>query len=640
MSSPLPRRVPERAAGPTASTSLSAGHPMTDSPRSPGRILLGDEAVALGALDAGISAAYAYPGTPSTEIFEFIEAEVEGEGRPVTAHWTANEKTAYEAALGVSLVGRRVLVSMKHVGLNVAADPFINSALVDIRGGLVLAVADDPSMHSSQNEQDSRFMADFARVACLEPATQQEAYEMTREAFDLSERFHIPVMIRMVTRLCHGRARVRPSPRTEPNPLHMDAEPRNWTLLPANARRLWRELVEVQEELRLHTERTGWTTLDLGDAGAPDASDAPDPSGGPDASSGPESPKNPTRPEGPESPERPRDMDGWPADESARPPFAVITAGLARTHFEENVADLDFRPPHLHVGAYPLPAGKLEDVAGLADRVLVLEEGYPFVERQLRGLIPSEREIMGRESGALPRTGELTPDSVRDAMGLEPRPRLEVLDLELPGRPPQLCRGCAHRNTFSALRGALEDVEQWLVAGDVGCYTLGALPPYEALHSCVCMGASIGMAKGAADAGLRPVVAVIGDSTFLHSGITPLMDAAAHDTDMTVLILDNRTVAMTGQQTNALPRSELWPIVEGLGIDAEHVHLVDVDPRGVRELAGLMRREMDHRGLSVIIGVRECIQSVRKRRKRERAGVMAGAATAASAPAASAEGSS
>lgn len=431
---------------------------MIHSSKPRGRHLLGDEAVALGALDAGISAAYAYPGTPSTEIFEFLRREARR--YDVKAHWTANEKTAYEAALGVSMTGRRALVSMKHVGLNVATDPFVNSALLGIHGGLVVAVADDPSRHSSQNEQDSRILADFARVLCLEPADQQEAYDRVREAFDLSERLRMPVLVRLVTRLCHGRGPVVPCTPRPANPPVDRIAGRDWILLPENARRLWRELVDQQQELRDLADRRPGNRLDLGIA-------------------------------------------------------AVESPGE--------------------------DAGDRDALAGLAE--------------------------------------------------------------------------------------ALGDPHRGLVTGDIGCYTLGALPPWELLQSCVCMGASIGMAKGAADAGQRPVLAVIGDSTFLHSGLTPLLDAVVHDTDMTVLILDNETVAMTGQQEPLLPSSRIVPVLRGLGVEPEHLHVVETHPTRTGELAEVLREAMEHRGLSVVVAIRECVESARRRKRaaREEAAVPAGA---------------
>jgi indolepyruvate ferredoxin oxidoreductase alpha subunit len=531
----------------------------------PHTILLGDESVALGAVHAGISAAYAYPGTPSTEITEFLLAHRRREGRPHVA-WCANEKTAYEEALGVSFAGRRALVSMKHVGLNVAADPFVNSALVAPHGGLVLAVADDPGMHSSQNEQDSRFYADFARVPCLEPATQQEAYDMTREAFDLSERFRVPVVLRLVTRLAHSRTTVTVgAPRAE-NPIRRAPLRASWILLPGNARRQWRELVERQPEFARWSEGCAHNRLSL--------------------------------------------MPG-PGD------LGVITTGIARNYYRENLPDLCARlgrePSHLHLGAYPVPVELVRRLAAHVTRILVLEDGQPFVERQLRGVLPAPVGIAGRMSGEVPATGELTPDVVRAALGLEPHERISSDEFAPPNRPPQLCQGCPHGHSYHALLQALAGNATAMVAADIGCYTLGALPPYSAIESCVCMGASIGMAKGAAEAGAHPVIAVIGDSTFLHSGITPLIDAVAADADITVLILDNETVGMTGAQDPIVPSSRLYQIVLGVGVPPEHCHVVDAHPRQVKANAEVLRREMEHHGVSVVIARRECKVVVKRR---------------------------
>ena len=524
-------------------------------------LLMGDEAVARGALDAGISAAYAYPGTPSTEAFEYLRAHA-GDASGITASWCANEKTAYEQALGVSMVGRRALVVMKHVGLNVAADPFINSAIVSIHGGLVLAVADDPGMHSSQNEQDSRFYADFARIVCFEPADPQEAYDMTREAFELSERFRIPVMVRLVTRLAHSRSRVETRSARSCKPLDKTADPSSWILLPANARKLWRQLLDIQEELRAHSENSSHNTL---------------------TSSG------------------------------ERAALGVITTGIARGYYRENLPELESEPPHLHVGVYPLPVDKIRRFVSGVDAVLILEEGFPLLEGRLRGILPPAVEIRGKESGHVPLDGELTPDTVRRALGLPDRPRLVVLGDPLPPRPPRLCKGCPHQDSFTALRDALSGYECPIVNADIGCYTLGALPPYQAIESCVCMGAAVGMAKGAADAGLHPVVSVIGDSTFLHSGVTALMDAVNADTDMTLLILDNGTVGMTGGQETVLPSSQLEPLILGLGVSPRHCHVKPAHPNQIGELSRTIRREIEHCGLSVVIAVRECIEHARMR---------------------------
>lgn len=519
-----------------------------------GRILLGDESVALAAIHAGLSAAYAYPGTPSTEILEFLLDHRKRYGGPHAA-WCANEKTAYEEALGVSLAGRRALVSMKHVGLNVAADPFVNSALVAVHGGLVVAVADDPGMHSSQNEQDTRALAEFARVICLEPATQQEAYDMTREAFDLSERFRVPVVLRLVTRLAHSRTMVETGPARPERAIRRAPLRRSWILLPANARRQWQELVERQPAFLEHSETCAWNRLEIR------ASD-----------------------------------------------LGVITTGIARNYFREACEDLGTPPSHLHVGAYPIPIALVRRLAEMSRRILVLEDGYPFVESRLRGLVAPRFEVLGRLSGEVPATGELTPDIVRAALRLPARRTLALQGLALPARPPQLCDGCPHAFAYRALIEALAGFESPMVTSDIGCYTLGALPPYSAIETCVCMGASIGMAKGAAEAGVWPVIAVIGDSTFLHSGITPLLDAAAANTDMTVLILDNKTVAMTGLQDPIVPSERLDAVVRGLGLDPDHFRVVDAHPRRVEGNAVLLRREIEHHGLSVVIARRACKQ--------------------------------
>jgi indolepyruvate ferredoxin oxidoreductase alpha subunit len=531
-------------------------------------VLLGDEAVALAAMHAGVTAAFAYPGTPSTEILEYFLRHPGPAGRP-RATWCANEKTAYEAALGVSLVGRRALVAMKHVGLNVAADPFINSVLVAPHGGLVVAVADDPGMHSSQNEQDTRFYADFARTICFEPATQQEAYDMTREAFDVAERFRVPVVLRLVTRLAHSRAVVHVSePPRDENVLRKAANSAGWILLPDNARQQWHAHLERFPAIDEWSHRSTFNTFSPGD---------------------------PT---------------------SGAHGLGVITAGLARNYYLENAAEFGARPPHLHIGTYPVPRALVAQLVGRVDHVLVLEDGYPFVERALRGLLPDRLgfEILGRSSGHIPPDGELTPDFVRAALGLPERRRTRV-GWSPPARPPQLCAGCPHIDTLAALTEALAPYRDRLVTSDIGCYTLGALPPYSAVESCVCMGASIGMAIGAARAGMWPVVALIGDSTFLHSGVTPLIDAVSSNVDMTVIVMDNEVVAMTGGQPTILPSSRLAPLVTGLGVAPAHCHVLPAHPRHVTGNAAILRQEIEHRGLSVIISVRECVETARARKK-------------------------
>jgi len=296
----------------------------------------------------------------------------------------------------------------------------------------------------------------------------------------------------------------------------------------------------------------------------------------------------------------------------------VITTGLARNYYYENLGDLDEAPAHLHIGVYPMPAQKMRDLVAHVDRVIVLEEGYPYVERFLRGVIPPAVEIAGRMDGTVPETGELTPSIVRTALGMEIPEHVELEGFELPGRPPQLCTGCPHRDSYDAIRKAVSSYDTTMVTSDIGCYTLGALPPYSAIETCVCMGASIGIAKGASEAGFHPVLAVIGDSTFLHSGVTPLMDAVTNDTNMTLLILDNETVAMTGTQPTILPNTHLKDILAGIGVDPEHLHVFFAHPKKVDEHAEVIRREVEHKGLSVIVMVRECLEHVRRRKQEAR----------------------
>lgn len=527
------------------------------------KILLGDEALALGAVHAGITAAYAYPGTPSTEILEYLQTYAEKHGGPI-ASWCANEKTAYEAALGTCFAGRRALVAMKHVGLNVAADAFINSALVETHGGLVLAVADDPGMHSSQNEQDSRFYADFARVPCLEPSTQQEAYEMTREAYEISERFGVPVMLRLVTRLSHSRTTVDVREARAQNPIARAKNKNSWILLPANARVQYRNLLARQKDIAAWSDQSPWNTLTL----------------------------NPNRTD-----------------------LGIITTGIARNYLRENLDDLGWMPSHLHIGAYPAPPHLLRELVGHVQRVLVLEDGQPFIERQLRGLFPPSVQVMGRMTGEVPETGELTPDNVRVALKLKLRPIVNLEGLMLPNRPPQLCQGCPHAHAYHALQQALGGYAESMVTADIGCYTLGALAPLQAIESCVCMGASIGMARGAAEAGVHPVVAVIGDSTFVHSGITALADAASVDANMTLLILDNETVGMTGAQDTVLPQSRLTEVILGLGVKPEQCTVVDAHPRKVEANAAVLKQAIEHKGLSVVIARRECKVAAKRRQR-------------------------
>ncbi len=528
------------------------------------RLMLGDEAAAQGAIDAGIAGAFSYPGTPATEVFEYIEEQAQGSvGGGVSALWSANEKVAYEEALGMSYVGRRALVAMKHVGLNVAADPFVSSALTGVNGGMVLVVADDPGMHSSQNEQDSRFYGEFAQIPVFEPTTQQDAYDLTLRAFSYSEKIGLPVMVRLVTRLAHSRANVVLKPPEELAP-EAGAErpmgdPNHWTLVPGIARGRYRRLVGLQKRLLEDSEGSAFNRLSL--AGS----------------------------------------------------RGVIAAGLAHNYVMEALAGSGERSV-LQIGHYPLPVSLVRELVDHCEEVLVVEDGYPFIERRLNGLlgVPG-KAIRGKLTGELPITGELTPDAVAAALG-KPRPAPGPALPELTGRPPQLCRGCPHADSFKAIVEATAAYAQPVMFSDVGCYSLGVLPPYRAVHSCVDMGASIAMAHGAAQAGIRPVICTIGDSTFAHSGMTPLIGAAHSNADMTVFILDNSTVAMTGAQTTLASGERLVEILRGLGVDPEHIHTLEPVPRKHAENVALIKREIEYPGLSVVIPARACIHLKRKQR--------------------------
>jgi indolepyruvate ferredoxin oxidoreductase alpha subunit len=519
-------------------------------------ILLGDEAVGLGAIHAGLSGVYAYPGTPSTEIFEYVERVTKKRG-DVHAFWSTNEKVAYEEALGMSWAGKRALVCMKHVGLNVAADAFMNSAVTGTNGGLVLAVADDPGMHSSQNEQDSRYFAQFALIPCLEPKNQQECYDMMFEAFEMSEELSLPVMVRLVTRIAHSRAGVATRAAVEQNPLSPARDIKKWTLLPVNARVQYEHLTEKQPELLKRSESSAHNQLSL---------------------------------EGTKG---------------------VITCGLADNYLRENLNGHDLSV--LSIRQYPVPAEKIRTLVDHVDELLILEDGYPLVENMIRGLFGlSDVTVRGRMTGEVPRTGELDPDIVRSALGLEPRPIAHAPATELANRPPALCKGCPHVDSFKALNEALGAFDNPQVFSDIGCYTLAALPPLEAIHSCVAMGASIGMAAGAAHAGYTPAVAAIGDSTFSHGGITPLLSAVQQGVNLNVLVLDNDTVGMTGTQRSMSTGETLDQIILGSGVAEEHLRIISPTPKNHDSNVEIMRDELSYDGPSVIIARRSCLEAIKR----------------------------
>lgn len=522
---------------------------------------LGNEALAQGALDAGLSGVYAYPGTPSTEITEYIQRSPDAAARGVHSAWSSNEKTAMEAALGMSYAGKRALVCMKHVGLNVAADPFMNSAITGAHGGLLYAVADDPSMHSSQNEQDTRFYGHFALIPILEPSNQQEAYDLAFYGFELSERFNIPVLVRLTTRLSHSRADiVRRDPVPE-NTLALPANRLQFVLLPSVSRRNYAALLDSQREFEAESEASFLNRYEDG------------------------------------------------ADTS----LGIIACGITYNYLMENFPD-GCPHPVLKIGQYPLPTRSVARLVEACESVLVLEDGMPFVEERLRGYPFDAGTVHGRLDATLPRAGELNPTLVAKALGRDDgAARFEVPSIVV-DRPPQLCNGCPHGDTFRALNQAIEDYGKGRVFSDIGCYTLGVLPPYNAVNSCVDMGASITMAKGAADAGLRPSVAVIGDSTFSHSGITGLLDAVDAGAPVTVVIMDNQTTAMTGGQ-DSTGSGHLEDIAVGVGVPAEHVRVITPLPRQHDGNVEVIKQELAYEGVSVIIARRECVETAKRKRK-------------------------
>ena len=525
------------------------------------KLLLGAEAIAQGAMDGGMSGIYAYPGTPSTEITEYVQKSKFATDRKIHSQWSVNEKTAMESALGMSYAGKRAMVCMKHVGLNVAADPFMNSAITGINGGLLITVADDPSMHSSQNEQDSRFFGKFAMIPIFEPSNQQEAYDMAREGFLLSEKLKTPVLLRITTRLSHSRYGVETKELIEENTISLPEDPTQFILLPANARRRYKILLDNQNNFERESESSSFNKY----------------------------------------------FDG--EDKS----LGIIACGIAYNYLIENYLNHLCSHPVVKIGQYPIPKTMIEKINSQCEKLLVLEDGYPLVEESLKGFFNAGKTIHGRLDGTLPRDGELNPTIIAKALGFPTKDGLPVPEIVV-NRPPQLCNGCSHIDVYNALNEAMKNFGEKRVFSDIGCYTLGALPPFNSINSCVDMGASITMAKGAADAGLVPSVAVIGDSTFTHSGITGLLDAVNENSPITVVISDNSAIAMTGGQKSSAT-GRIKEICLGIGVESEHVRVLLPLKKNHKEMVDILKEELAYNGVSVIIAERECIQTVTRKKK-------------------------
>ncbi len=515
-------------------------------------LISGNEAMARGAWEAGASIGVAYPGTPSTETMETF-AKFPG----VYAEWCPNEKVALEVGMGASAAGKRVLATMKHVGVNVAADPLYTAAYTGVHGGLVVLAADDPGMHSSQNEQDSRFHALGARIPVLDPADASEALCFARDAFELSERFDLPIMLRSTVRVSHTKSPVEVGERVEVEQAAYKKDPSKWVMMPAFAKVRRIDLDARIARVKEFVEECPYNVI-----------------------------------------------------EHRSDSIGIICAGATYQHVREGLPDASV----LKIGiSWPLPEKKLHEFAASVDSLYVIEEGSNYLSMQVRAL-----GIELCETPDLPGYGELTPAMISQAFG-SASPKFIPAPENLPGRPPALCPGCPHRLVFRELSRM-----RAIVTGDIGCYTLGALLPLSAMDTCLCMGASVSMAHGF-ELGLheqnhRPVVAVIGDSTFAHSGITSLLNTVYNCGSGTVCILDNRTTAMTGHQGNPvngvtlqkrLSRElDLPTLVRALGV--EDVHTVDpMDAKAVHEALSAAVKCED---LSVLIFVSPCALLTKERK--------------------------
>jgi len=518
------------------------------------RVLLsGNEAIARGAFESGVKVAAAYPGTPSTEILENL-----GTYQGPYVEWSPNEKVALETGMGAAFGGARALVVMKHVGVNVAADPLFTLSYTGLVGGLVLVTADDPEMHSSQNEQDNRNYAKFAKIPMLEPSDSQEAKDFTERAFAISEKFDTPVMLRTTTRVSHSKSIVLLKEPAEPAAKpRLTKDPAKFVMLPGNARKRHPIVEKRLEELARFAETFPENRLEWSDG-----------------------------------------------------KLGIITSGVSYVYAKEVMP----KASYLKLGmVYPLPKEMIRSFASRVEKLVVVEELDPFIEEQVRAM---GLEVSGKS--LFPLCGELNPTLVeRGLMDLSPTPRAEEFK-SLPARPPIMCPGCPHRGIFSILSKL-----KLFVTGDIGCYTLGFLPPLSAIDTCVCMGASIGHAMGLDKAlgeeALGKVVAVIGDSTFLHSGITGLLNVVYNKGAVTLIILDNRTTAMTGRQDHPGTgftlkgeetfRVDLVKLAKALGV--KHVKMVN--PYNLAATERVIKREVQRREPSLIISQAPCVLSRREK---------------------------
>jgi len=524
------------------------------------KYLLGNEAIAYGLLEGGIEGAFAYPGTPSSEITEkLITLSREYD---FYAEWSINEKVAYENAYGVSLAGKRAAVIMKHVGLNVASDAFMTSAYTGIVGGLVIIVADDPFAHSSQNEQDSRRYALFAKVPCFEPSSIQEAKDMAAFAFAFSEKTGLPVIIRSVTRISHGKSDVILGEIPARNRVSsFEKNPAKLVMIPANARIALRELNKKQETIRREMEEIPFNIKEEGGK------------------------------------------------------TGIIAAGISYLYVKEAVEKKRLPFAVLKVSSYPLPGVQTSSFIKNMEKVLIFEEGDPVVEEFIHVAAKEANpslKILGKMDNFLQKEGEFSIEKVEEALdrltGETPERKPEAADL--PARAPLLCPGCSHLGSFHILKKVFG--KNAVFPGDIGCYTLGI--QLGTIDTCLCMGAGINVGSGISRFEKeRPVVSVIGDSTFFHSGIPGLINACYNRANLVIAILDNRTTAMTGHQphpgtgTTAAGEKTLDIDMEKLAYACGASEVVTIDPYKIKESVEKLKKLREGKGVRVIISRRECV---------------------------------
>ncbi|MCF2144255.1 MAG: indolepyruvate ferredoxin oxidoreductase subunit alpha [Candidatus Heimdallarchaeota archaeon] len=549
-------------------------------------LLSGNEAFARGVLEAGVDVAAAYPGTPSTEIMETIARF--GKETGMHAEWSINEKVAFEVALGASWSGLRSFTAAKHVGLNVAADPFFTAALFGgMKGGFVMVIADDPSFHSSQNEQDTRMYALAAHAICMEPSTPQEALDMIKFAYDFSEKWESLVILRSTTRLSHSRGPVELGaiPKKESHKGEFIKNPTQFVCLPANARRTKPLLMEKLEKIKEYSNTSEWNVLEKGDKS-----------------------------------------------------LLIIASGVSYEYVKDAIQELDLKPTVYKIGfSNPLPEGKIIELLKEYPKCLIVEEVEPYLELNVKALAAENNiqvQIFGRKEKVIPISNELNPKIVKQAitqvLNLKKAETEEAslptnaeINEKLPNRPPELCAGCPHRATFFAIKQAAKKRKlDPIMPGDIGCYTLGFMPPLSAVDTTVAMGASIGIANGIAQATNQVVIPVIGDSTFFHTGIPALINAIVNNAKFVCVIVDNQLTAMTGgQPTPELGKTAfgepagvvpLEQVCKGLGIKNVEV----VDPYDLEKTTEVIGKAIDSGELSVVIARRDCALEYTRQVKR------------------------